>query len=144
MWFAFPQGYDRITVERQEFVPEVTDEEGRKYFRAPNHFAPQILAFKGFVHVENPPEGSPADLPLPDPLRDGAISQLTREKEGLQRELANARTDLGVANARIAALVNENGQYKDTVQKQIARIGELEEQLEESVSPPAPLPAKKA
>ena len=85
MWFAFPEGTDAITVQLQEFHVEAKDEQGREYFRAPDHFAAIILDLPGFKTAK-PPEGSPADLPLADPLRDGAIGQLTSQIDALKAE----------------------------------------------------------
>lgn len=140
MWFQFPEGCGGISVELQHFAPEVTDKQGRKYFRAPNHFAPKILMLKGFAQVE-PPEGSPADLPQPDPLRDGAIEQLTKESEAQKMEINNLRSDLIVATGKVTALVNEKGELEKKITTLEATIEDLEEKLEDK---PAPTPAKPA
>lgn len=143
MWFAFPQGYDRISVERQEFVPEFTDDNGTEYFRAPNHFAPQILSIKGFVAKE--PQGAPADLPQPDPLRDSAIALLTQERESLRSEVANMRSDIAAAVAKVTALNNEKTLWLAEKEKLEVRITDLEEELEDRpAKPAAPLPLPKA
>lgn len=108
MWFRFPEGCDRISVERQQFTTEVSDENGRAYFRAPDHFAPIILSIRGFSLASDLPEGAPPDLPQADPLRDGAISQLTKEQEALKIEVQNLRSDLTSARAQAMALAHEN------------------------------------
>ena len=129
MWFAFPVGYERISVERQEFAPEFTDDKGRHYFRAPNHFAPMILAIKGFAQAEPPTDL--ADLPQADPLRDGAISQLTKENEALKLENTNTRSDIVAATAQIKALVNDKTMLEAELLQAKAKIVELEEELED-------------
>jgi len=139
MWFTFPQGYDRISVQQQQFEPEAEDDDGRKYFRAPDHFAPLILAIKGFAVAAKPPEGAPADLPQADPLRDSAISLLTRTGEALKLENANLRSDLAAATARITALVNEKAVLAAEVDKLKERVAILEEEAEDK---PLDLPKK--
>ncbi len=101
MWFLFPEGSDRISVQQQEFASEFVDADGRQYFRAPDHFAGIILDQPGFRSVK-PPEGAPEDLPLADPLRDGAIGQLGSQVDALKLEntsLKAANTELKATNA---------------------------------------------
>jgi hypothetical protein len=126
MWFRLPEGCTGLSVEQQEFGIEAKDEEGRGYFRAPDHFAPRILMLKGFSIAE-PPEGSPDDLPKADPLRDTAIANMSREAEGMRTEIANLRSDLIAANARVVALVNERDAQKLAMAGLQAKVDELED-----------------
>ena len=130
MWFSFPTGCQRIVVEQQLFNSEAEDKEGRKYFRAPAHFAPRILALRGF-DVAEPPVGSPDDLPLADPSRDGAITELTMQVTALSIEAADLRSDLGVAKARIVALVGENAALVEKVAEQAALVEGLQERIDD-------------
>jgi hypothetical protein len=139
MWFQFPKGCSRISVERQEFSAEALDEAGREYFRAPNHFAPKILALPGFAAVD-PPDGAPDDLSNADPLRDSAISDLSRHNDALREELTNLRSDLGAANAKIVALTNE----KVALEAEIEQLKhDLEVAREEQEDAPAPAKGKR-
>ena len=130
MWFVMPAGCGGITVERQEFSPEFEDEKGRRYFRAPDHFATRILALQGFASVGQP-EGAPADLVKEDPVRDQAIVELTGVSAAQADEIRNLRSDLTAATATIAALKNENTDLKTAIERQGSRITELEEELED-------------
>ena len=132
MWFSMPEGCGGISVERQEFGVDFRDENGVGYFRAPDHFATKILAIKGFALVENPPVGAPEDLPKADPLRDGAIAELTKTVEAQKTEIQNLRTDMTAANSRVIALTNENTDLKGKVQVLQGTITGLEEQLEDA------------
>jgi hypothetical protein len=122
MWFKMPKGCGGISVERQEFGVEFTDNDGGNYFRAPDHFAPMIIGMgMGFTAVDQPPN-APDDLPKADPVRDNAIAQLTGE-------LQNARADVAAATAQIIALSNEKNDLKKLVEKLTARTEELEEKM---------------
>jgi hypothetical protein len=133
MWFSMPEGCGGITVECQEFGPEVKDEKGVASFRAPDHFAPRILAITGFA-VATPPEGAPDDLPRADPLRDGAIAELTALTESQKTEIQNLRSDLNAASARTVALKNENTDLRTKLEQTIATAAGLQEQLEDNGS----------
>lgn len=111
MWFRYPTGATRITVERQEFGIDYTDAEGNNYFRAPNHFAAIILMGPGYKQAA-PPEGAPEDLPQPDPLRDGAISRLTAELETSRTLIAGLREELTVMQAALSAMTLERNNMK--------------------------------
>lgn len=140
MWFKFPKGCDAVSVERQSFRSEATDAEGRGYFRAPPHFAARILAMNlGFVADVSPPEGSPADFPKEDPLRDGAIAELTKANEALRLEIAALRSDLEAERAKSRAIATERNDFADKISKLNATIEGLQEQLEDK---PAVPPAK--
>jgi hypothetical protein len=111
MWMRFPLGTEAVSIFQQEFKPEVTDKDGRGYFRVPNHFAPTLIDIGGFDCL-SPPEGTDIeDLPQPDPERDGAIERLTKQVEALreengaiQAELDRSRTELAQAKADVARL----------------------------------------
>lgn len=132
MWFQFPQGCERISIERQTFVAEMTDAEGRTYFRAPDHFAPSILGIGGFSIVAKPPDDFPEDLPQADPLRDGAIAGLTKAAEAMKGEIKDLRSDLATASARITALTNENIDLRQKLYASEAVVEALNEQIEDN------------
>jgi hypothetical protein len=142
VWFRFPKGSDRVTVECQPFVVEALDDEGNAYFRAPDHFSTRILAISGFALVEKPPEGAPPDLPRADPLRDGAISELTKSTEALKAQVQHLTSDLAAANAALRAAAVEKAQLGTKLQEAAANIAALEEEIEAvSVAPQAvPVP----
>lgn len=141
MWFRMPEGVAGISVELQSFRPDV-EFEGRSYFRAPDHFAPRILANKGFELIDRPPEGFPDDIARADPLRDNAIAELTKTVEALKTELGGVRADLNSCVARAGALVNEKAELTAKLEVATAKITDLEEELEDR--PPLPLAEKKA
>jgi septal ring factor EnvC (AmiA/AmiB activator) len=131
MWFSFPEGCTSLSVELQEFFPEIRDDEGRAYFRAPDHFAPRILMLNGFAVVEVPPIGAPDDLPKADPLRDSAIAELTRALEAQKLEVQGLRADLGASTARVVALSNERTDLEAKLKASDALVESLREQLED-------------
>lgn len=135
MWFEAPAGFGGISVQRQEFVPEIKDEEGRVYFRAPDHFAPLILNVGGFKIVEKPPADFPEDLPRADPLRDGAIAQLSKEGEAQKLEMKGLREDLSVAVAKISALIAEKADLMAKLKVAEEKIASLEDELEDKPAP---------
>lgn len=129
MWFGFPEGCSSISIERQEFFTEVVGEDNRAYFRAPDHFAPRILMLNGFVVAD--PTNLPEDLPQADPLRDGAIAQLTGESVAQRAEIRTLREDLAVATGRLSALANENATLTATLAAKDSEIARLTESLED-------------
>lgn len=131
MWFSFPKGCSGISVERQEFGIEYSDDKGTNYFRAPDHFAPKILAIGGFTMVD-PPAGAPDDLPKADPLRDGAIAELTATAEAQKTQLQNMRSDLEASTSRIVALSNENSDLRKLTERQSEQIEQLRELLQDA------------
>jgi hypothetical protein len=140
MWFRMPEGVSGISVELQSFAPDI-EFEGRSYFRAPDHFAPRILSNTGFELVDKVPEGFPEDIPKTDPLRDGAIAELTQSVEALKRELGGVRVDLNATVAKAAALAAEKAELMAKLEAATTKIEELEEELEDR--PPAPPPSSK-
>lgn len=126
-----PAGWSGISVEQQQFECEVRDADGKGYFRAPDHFAARLLAIPGFAIAASVPEGAPEDLPRADPLRDGAIAELSKGNEALRMEVTNLRSDLVAANAKIKALETANNTWAELVKKKDAAIAELEEQIED-------------
>lgn len=141
MWFKFPKGTEGITVEHQAFSTEIKDDADNSYFRAPDHFATRILGVPGFSLAE-PPEGAPADLPRADPLRDGAIAELTKGHEATKMEVQNLRADLGAAQAKVTQLMNENNNLKLQLQQSLDKIDDLQEQIEDMPTPGMPVPAQ--
>lgn len=95
MWFKFPEGVTEISVQQQNFYPEIVDpKDGKQCFRAPAHFSGLILGLKGFSRTE-PPEGAPDDLlPMVDPGRDATINELRHKVFELETQLSNAKADL--------------------------------------------------
>lgn len=132
MWFKFPEGCSNISVEQQSFSIEVVDGDGRGYFRAPAHFAARILGTNmGFAADVIPPDGAPEDLPRADPLRDGAISELTGTNEALRMELGGMRSDLEAERAKVRALETARNNLNEKVRAQEELIANLKEQIEE-------------
>lgn len=128
MWLQMPRGCESISIEQQNFVVEARDDDGNGYCRVPNHFVPRVLRINGFRRAD-PPAGAPDDLPLPDPLRDGAIADLTKTVEAQKRQIETTTSDLNAAVAALkgantakSALAAENANLK-------RRVSELEEQL---------------
>ncbi len=94
MWMRFPEGTESVSVHQQTFGVEVTDKDGRGFFRIPNHFVPMLLDIRGFDAL-NPPDGTDIpDLPQPDPARDGAIERLSKQLDGLKIENGALQTEL--------------------------------------------------
>lgn len=131
MWFQMPKGCEAISIELQAFRREIIGDDGKAYFRAPDHFAPKIMEIGGFSIVDQPPADFPEDLPRSDPLRDGAIAALTKQAEAQKTEIQNLSSDLSAAAAKIAALVNENAGLKRQIEEKEAKIDDLEDQLED-------------
>jgi hypothetical protein len=130
MWFRFPKGTQGITVEKHYYTVEARNEEGFEFFRAPAHYAPTILAINGF-ELGTPPDGAPADLPLPDPARDNALIETTRTNEALKIEITAVREDLNAALAKVTALANEKAELTAKVAKLEDQVAELTEQIED-------------
>lgn len=130
MWMMFPKGLERISVERQTFEVEARDAEGNCYTRVPNHFVP-ILTHHLKFHVADPPEGAPDDLPMPDPLRDGAIAELSKENEVLRRDTEGLRIDLNALRAELTAVTHERDELKAKLDKCEDRVSKLEEEKED-------------
>lgn len=130
MWFSLPKGTTGLTVEQQQFSQEITDKDGVSYFRAPDHFSPRILALPGFALAE-PPDGAPADLPKSDPLRDGAISELTQTLAAQKIEIQNLRSDLNAAHASVTSLHNAKTALEQKLRESTDKIEDLQEQLED-------------
>lgn len=143
MWFKMPKGCRTISVEQQSFGIEATDDDGMNYFRAPDHFAAKILALPGFAQGE-PPEGSPDDLPRADPLRDGAIAQLTAELIASRRDAQELRSDLIAAQSSVTALTHENTGLKQELETARGHVAGLQEKLEDAgIDEVVPLQQKK-
>lgn len=148
MWFVFPKGTSGVSIQQQEFKPELKDDEtGEEYFRAPDHFAAILVGMLKF-NQKTPPErlNPPADLPKPDPDRDGAIGKLAHD-------LAGARADVEALRADNRALTNENSELRKQNHLQEQIIGALRQRLEdadidpdkeEELTPPVGKPAPKA
>lgn len=109
MWFAFPEGTTSITVQQQEFHPEIkakVDDGGiRKeisFFRAPDHFAGIILDQPGFRRML-PPEAANPPPDLPDAaslaLDNDLVNQLTGQVDTARREAEAARAHLAEVSA---------------------------------------------
>lgn len=131
MWLMMPKGCESISVALQNFCAEITDDEGRAYFRVPDHFAPTILAIGGF-NIATPPAGAPEDLPKADPERDGAIVLLTGTVEAQKRDIQGLSEDLHGAIARITGLANENTDLKEKLTAAELKVEELTERLEDA------------
>jgi len=141
VWFKMAPGAERITVERQEFATEITGDDGSNFFRAPDHFAPRILSLGGFTLASNLPANAPADLPKADPSRDDAIRHLAATQEAQQEEIASLRADLLAAEAESKAVMQAKIFIEGKLAEALAKIQELEDELDEK---PAPSTAPKA
>ena len=132
MWFKFPQGVESAQIELQNFGAEYKDGDGRGYFRAPDHFAANILLLPGF-EMTGQPEGAPEDLPKEDLTRGNTIEVLGLENSALRARLAEiavdrdqwklrtleAETKLGNAEADLKELQEKepsNGAVMDAVE----------------------------
>jgi hypothetical protein len=144
MWFRFPKGCERISIERQEFATEIHDENGFGYFRAPDHFSARILEINGFSLAGKLPEGAPADLPKSDPLRDNAITALTNTIEALKIETQSLRTDLAASAAKIRNLENEKQGLETALTAVNAKLASIEYDEEEIIPQLKALPGGKA
>ena len=122
------QGFERVSIERQEFASEAKDKDGRDCFRAPAHFASKILMLKGFAALTSPPENGPDDLPLADPLRDGAIHDLSGKITTLEGRVTDLVSDLASKDAAFKAMIIERDGLIVQIQKLNARIIELTEE----------------
>lgn len=142
MWFKFAPGVSGITVERQQFNIEFTDERGDNYFRAPAHFAPRILIVPGFAQVT--PDGAPDDLPKEMPEQEAAIAELGRENGALKDTIGDLRSDLIAASKQVAVLAQERDEALKRVAELEAKVAELEEDDEDAPAAVVPLPARKA
>ncbi len=124
MWFRFPDGVTEISVEQHNYSTEVqTEVEGevRRYFRAPDHFAPQILGLTPCTH-ETPP-GDHADLP-PTQL-SSANAQLAGQIEVLKNENSALQADLSRV---VAEFQDQRGKLLEAE----ARLKNAEADLEEA------------
>lgn len=130
MWFQFPKGAESISVQQQQFSIEASDEEGRGYFRAPDHFAGLILDVPGFSAKE-PPNTDLPDLPKADPLRDGAIGDLGRKLDASQTETRELREDLNRVSAELRAMADENRALKTAMAILEKDNSDLKERLDE-------------
>lgn len=92
MWFKFPKGVESAQIELQNFGAEYKDGDGRGYFRAPDHFAANILLLPGFEMTEQP-EGAPDDLPKDDIARGNTIEALGFENSALRARLSEIAAD---------------------------------------------------
>ena len=121
MWFQFPQDQHIISVERQVFVPEYTDDGGREYFRAPNHFKDKLVAHGECVALGGRPVGVPDDLP------DFTIPNVVQEDQllAMKQELSDERSTSSALRAELAASLHE----RDTLALQVHELTEEVEAL---------------
>ncbi len=120
MWFRFPPGAEAINVQRQTFRSEHA-EGGHNFFRAPPHFAPQILQLAGFAALD--PLAPPGDLaPEPNPERDTVLSNLGAQIHALQGQVSDLQSGSIAANSKLVAMTAERD-------KLLAEISKLKGQL---------------
>jgi hypothetical protein len=131
MWFAFPKGVDRITVERQEFRAETKDVQGRDCFRCPEHFAPKILAIAGFILAGELDANAPADVPNTNLDLDAAVRAMAAQKDANEMEIRGLREDLVAANAKLAALMETHATLQKAHDVALDKIDELTDELED-------------
>lgn len=131
-WIKCPPGVGAITVERQHFSTEATDEEGRAYFRVPDHFCPSVMSTGLGFAISDPPAGTDLpDLPQADPLRDGAIAEGLQKVQALEAQVTDQNMELGALRARLAETLHERDALKLEVHELTQRVTELEEEAEE-------------
>ena len=144
MWFAFPVGVTHIAVEGQEFTSQGVDAAGRECFNAPAHFAPRILALKGFAAAGEAVVTKPGAVLPKAPDDEEAIAALSKQAEADATEIRGLREDAAKNTATIAALTTERDQLKAALEVASARVAELEDEDEEApVLKPQPAPAPK-
>lgn len=100
MWFRFPDGVEQISANLQNFKTEVT-QEGKAFFRAPDHFAPLILDLPGFAAERPQGKDIPDDLPTSMPGSENALDTLTQQLSAAKESEAAVRETLSaVTNER--------------------------------------------
>src|SRR6266566_109552 len=107
MWFKFPPGMSGISVAQQEFNTEFTDEEGKNYFRAPDHFASLILDGTRIAAIQVPPPGAPEDLPKVSSPEANNIIQLTGQMEALKLDKNGLESTVAALKAQILDLTKK-------------------------------------
>ncbi len=141
MWFSFPAGVARISVENQEFTAQGVDALGNECFSAPAHFAPRILALKGFLAAGEPVEAKPGAVLAKMPDDEAAITALSKQAEADATEIRGLREDAAKNTAALAALTAERDQLKAALEAANGKVAQLEAELEDK---PAPAPAAAA
>lgn len=125
MWFKFPSGLSQISVEQQLFKTEAKDENGAEFFRAPDHFAPQILNLGlGFTRADQP-KGGPPDLPKAVEQNSDAVDKLALELETERKTLESARVLAHRLSESLEKMTEERDALKielDDVNKQLAEF----------------------
>lgn len=133
MWFKFPEKIDSISVERQNFVPEFTGEDGSRYFRAPAHFEPKLRGLAmGFVAVPSPPEGAPEDFPDITPATDHTLQEAIARAAGFETEVQNLRTENSSLNAKLGAAMHELEDTKLKLHETATKLVNFKDDLEEA------------
>jgi len=142
VWFAFPPGVERIVVEQQPFEAQGKDELGRDCFNAPAHFAPRILALKGFAAAGGPVEPLPGAVMAKEPEDEAAISAMAKQAEADAIEIRGLREDAVAKTAALGAVTAERDQLKAALTTAELKIAALEADLEDKPAAPAPAPKK--
>lgn len=124
MWFELPTNVSGISVQRQDFKPEHVTADNKRYFRAPEHFAPEIINMGLGIRPVVPGEDWPDDLP-PEVVSN-AIGDLSKEVTSLKTENENLRTLLSGAR-------RENFDL-------LAKVEDLSKRLEAALEAPEPKP----
>lgn len=119
MWFRFAPGVENLSCQQQNFKVEAKDAEGHGYFRAPAHFAPFILDLSGFKQLV-PPDGVTelADLPIDDPVRNGAIGDLSAQNDVLKGRVRLLEDELAALNEQFGVACRE----RDEALAQVATL----------------------
>ena len=135
-WFQLPSDVSSISVERQSFKPEFKDDNNNRYFRAPEHFAAQILGMNIGIKQVAPGEGWPEDIPRREVGE--AIDTLGLTVSNLQDENKKLREML-------SAVVRERDDIKIAHADLLKQITELKQAPPVQVSAPAEInePKKK-
>jgi septal ring factor EnvC (AmiA/AmiB activator) len=135
MWFAFPPGVECISVERQEFITEGKDKLGRDCFRAPDHFAPRILAIPGFVPASELVGDVPSDLTPTSPDMEKAIQQLAEQRDADGVRIQGLTEDLASLSAKLEAMTNERDEAHKQIEILHEQIENLQQELEDAGEP---------
>jgi hypothetical protein len=124
MFFAFPNGIHEIAIEQQNFKPEFVGDDGREWFRAPNHFAQKILNLN-MAFGSLPPGIIPVGCELAD---DGQFNHGGAEAVAANQErlILSLREETRLANEETVKLTAQLRQVESLQTFSAARIKDLE------------------
>jgi len=141
MWFQFPENEEIISVERQTFITEYTNNNGDRFFRAPDHFREKLVRDGGCKALIIPPEGVPDNLPplaFPE-TAPGADDKVLM----IQQELSNERSTSTALRAELGAALHERDQLRFQVHELTEELNDLKEKMEDQGLEIAETPGKR-